>query len=786
MKALLISLYLLAGTIALAAQPSIIWQEDFSDGLTGWTFASERCEHFSSPLKGSWRVVDGQQGGQSIPTDLEAVLHFVSPLEFSLQWQWGDLRAEAQGQYRLQEGRSQAEADLLLTSLLGQAPDPGPIQYQFVGRQTLWAARLDTGLTPLPFWGRLLLGLDSLIIEVDGNAMQLQRTDLDAALQLERIAACPALWLWQPKGEARMGIFSFPGSVRQMDSPTSNSGVALLHADFLHTQGDLANNGTLPFPFLRSHLISPPIDLHQQTERLALRFFQHTWIGTAAPEGPQGPAEKPLLTSFSFSRDNGQNWSSPIPLDLELEPADTLRTRESWLPLPDDILGEDSVRFRFTWSGDLFYWMLDDISLEIRPGRDLALNPLFVARSPNRQYPRSQFAPFALLADLQNIGQDTARQIALTFDLSPEAQPQLVRYADTLFLDRLLPGQTAENQLFASPVPALDLPAGTYRARYRLSSDLPDAREQDNTYAFKITLSDSLFAKEEATTRFIGPAGGGDFTYGNCFYVPWGNEYYARTMRFGILLQQPLPFPLTLETLLLEWDGDLNKDLKINPQEYRLIAVNALELSPGLVGERFFTVPVDISGQGVPLRDGHYYVALVQYTAESDLPLFFSASGRDDFLASYFANDSLQQGRYASALLLGLPGADPEYDLVAFGFDVVPRVRLSIGDNPDLSNPAVVSLRDIPAERTLPVFPNPAHRHLRAVIPQPLAGKSLECRVFDAAGRETARQSLRQDAGQLLIVPLDGLPAGPYSLMLYASETGSIYRASFLKGSVDR
>ncbi|HKK78377.1 MAG TPA: T9SS type A sorting domain-containing protein, partial [Phaeodactylibacter sp.] len=487
-------------------------------------------------------------------------------------------------------------------------------------------------------------------------------------------------------------------------------------------------------------------------------------LGNTAPAAPSTATGARFLLSYAYSTDGGDSWSDPLPVNPYLTPVTSVNFerlpphfRREYFALPG-VEGQEEVRVKFTWAGDLFFWAIDDVAIVERPSIDLRTNRNFHARTPNTVTPISQLTDVPLLADVENIGAQPVEDIQQTFTATTDGQTV---YTDEQTINALEVDSLFENQLFPNLLPAEALQAtGQYRAAYGLAGQGATQRPEDDQRHWSFAVSDTLFAKEFGFTRDVTPISAFNYTYGNCFYVPNGEGWYARTMSFAVgNADQLSDADRFVNTFLYEWAGDLNGNGKADGEELEEKAFNFYKFE-GDEGVQQITVPVSSDGVGIALKDSTYYLAMVSYGAIQQPPLFMLVSDTIDYQATYFAHE--QAGlprRYGGMLQVGGEG-ELSFETVGFGLNIVPTVRLSIGESPVLSSQE----RLLPAS-SLQVSPNPARAEVQTAIDLPADSKPAQLRLFRPNG-QLLRSWPLGELQRTQAFSVATLPAGLYVLEL--------------------
>lgn len=572
-------------------------------------------------------------------------------------------------------------------------------------------------------------------------------------------------WAWSAGGDVSLGlgaVVSDFGPYFFIHSPTAADGAMTFHADFYTTGGDTPGQ-----EFYLCELVSPPIDLSGVTTPLALSFHQLAWLGNTAPDAPVSNEGARFINSFSFSTDGGQTWSSPEAVNPYLTSITSINRNEippldsrERFPIPG-AAGSSAFRIKFTWAGDFFFWALDDIALELRPDNDLRTNANFFARAPNAITPESQLMPLPLQADVQNIGAQPAHSPVQSFYLYAEPSGAPMAYLELSGLPSLEVDALFENVVFPAALsPSTFGLEGRYRGQYQIAHQEPDERPEDNTVGWSMEVSSGTFAKEFGFTRDVAPNSAFDYTYGNCFFVPEGAGFYAQHLSFGVSNAGALANNgRTVNTLLYEWQGDLNGDGFAGPEELEEIAINLYAFNGTESGEQII-LPASFEGEGVPLKDNTYYLACVRYNDLTGPPLFLLASDTIDYTATLSA--SLGSGgvpQYASVLDVGNTGV---FSLLGFGYDIVPTIRLHIGDSPIINS----SRNGLAEAATLIAWPNPATKQV-SIDFDGLAPQQGELIVKDALGRLVLKEKVDGIQHKPVTFDVQNWAAGYYTAAVY-------------------
>jgi hypothetical protein len=495
---------------------------------------------------------------------------------------------------------------------------------------------------------------------------------------------------------------------------------------------------------------------------LSISLTQYVGYLNTPTEAPNG-----LKTSFSVSTDDGMTWSPAVDLNPSF-PTNTFRSNRQTIPIPNAFVGTaDEIRVKLTFATDYYFWGVDDIQERI--GYDVQANQNFFAIPDNANTPYSQLHPYYFMADVQNNGGLVAENVQLNLTIVNETDGGTVVYDETKAYGNLAIDTIAENDFFAG---TLDLPAdesslGFYSGAYGISQDSADVNFDNDSLFFNFVVTDSLFAKETGRTRGIFLTNDADWYIGNSYYVPNGENWYARYISF--MVDDASDAEAQGVTLFLyESDGDIDGDGRIGPDEYTFLdnGFNSYEfIGDGSEDEVLITVPINVDEEGVQLTSGKYYFAVVQYVgANADDRLAISASEQYNYNANNFITDSIGIEQYSD--VVDLTGEAPNFFSGGFGGTVVPLVRLSIGDNPFLDQPAITAIDNVlPESYGVTVFPVPAKDNFSMKVDFPEQVDVL-VRLYDKTGRIILTQEFDQLQNGTFNYDVRTLASGMYFLQL--------------------
>lgn len=770
MKKWLLSICCVFSLSWMTAQTTTFWSEDFADGLKGWTVQTSRCGIIAGPNIGVWNLTSVTFDGNPV-SGVTGELDVISTQEYSATIMVGGTESHVQAGYT-------SANNTITSNLNGVTLTTGSLAYGNNTLQTLWYTDINLGGSDLNSWGTTAFGIGDPVYAVNGTDMTLTSGDGLTVLTYEKVADCGKLWRWSHNGGVGVGIFA-PDALA-ITSPSTANGSVQVNCDYLSTLGIPGNvpSGP-PYPQYITELISPVIDLSGVTEAVSVRFYELVRVLNLATGAPQDANGSGARTSFAYSTDGGMTWSDAVNANdgVAVNAAPLNVQRE--FPVPG-LQGHDNVRLKFTVALDFYYWALDDIAIVSRVPYDMQANRNFFSVVPNYSTPISQVEAVGFIADIQNNGGRTATNVELNLSIRNNETTNVI-YNSTNEYGDIPADQDRQNHIFTELLDPNALEIGTYRGRYLVSHDSMDLNTTNDTIYWNFVVSDSLFSKEAGSTRNVAPADEPTYTYGNCFFLPHGDGYYARYVTFGVSNAADL-IGRSLTTYLYKWDGDLNEDGQANPDEYggAPIAFNAYVFD-GSENNLLLTIPVDLDETAIPLEDNYYYIMAVQYVSTDDQDCFLLASTAIDYNAMWYGNDSLEMPRYGSMLEVGNPDA-PDLSQVGFGWEFIPVVRLSVGNNPDLHGPAnmEVSVQEtVVPENLATIYPNPAGDRFNVKLD--LAQQSdVRVSVIQTDGKVVLVRDYENMQRESLVFDARQLAAGQYFVKI-STEAGTNVKPLIIK-----
>lgn len=761
-RLLLLAVAMVFGLMSLHAQ-TVIWSEDFGDGLRGWSTESAQCGNNFGNVIGSYAITSITVNGAAV-TGVTGEFNIMNSLEYTVNFDDGTNYGTVYARYTLTDGTMDSNLDPQVVNLNGSSVTVD--NFGFNNTSTF----MEVSQTAFDDWASVLSGIADPSASLDGSILTL--TSGNTVITLTNNGVCAGLFHYS--ADAAYGTVFTQGADNRvfLGSETASNGAAVFNAVMQTWLEDDANLNVPPtdYPEYTTSLVTPDIDISSATRALALEFTQGILYLNTSSGAPAVPVSetfsRQVKTAYEISTDGGANWSDPIQLNEEIENNLWFETRET-IAIPDAIVGDaTSIKIRFTFASDFYFWVIDDIQIVERPAYDMQINRNFFAVYPNFFTPISQADSAAFLADIQNDGGLDATNVQLNLTITANADGTEV-YNDTKDYGTIIIDSIAENELFDAVLDPATLDLGVYTGRYLISHDEADVNTLNDTIFFQFVMTDTVFAKEDGRLDRISgitPADDVSFSFGNVYYVPNGEGFVARNVSFGVENANELA-GRSINIYLYEWNGDANQDGLANSSEYgSAVALNSYTFDGTEPADGLITVPFDFEGNDVPLKDATYYIALLQYinSAGDGQECRFLASTSIDYGASSFANTLAGLERPPVVLNVG-PEPSPDLALASFVGNPVPVVRMSIGQT--VNTPTVLS-----EENKVKVYPNPTNRDINLEIALVNTSSKVQISVMDAAGRMLQRNSYNNFKEGKFNYDLSNLSAGFYFIRILTDE----------------
>jgi len=566
------------------------------------------------------------------------------------------------------------------------------------------------------------------------------------------------VWKFDADGildEGALSLGTSPG-------PSFCNGMMAFDSDFLDNEGAILNEdgtintgavGTGPCPAPQvGELISPVIDISgSDAAGISVEFFQET---------------RQLNSQYfvEYSTDAGETFEA-IAINTEIDGNAFNLVNKTSIPLPG-VAGASELVVKFTYFGDYYYWLIDDVKIVEREANNLRVNENFFAAAPNVRVPASQVDPINFLADIQNVGAETQENTTLSISITNDATGEEV-YMDTTDLGSITADSLTENNL----LPNQFTPAATvaqYTGVYTVSAEAADADLSDNTQTITFEVTDNEFANEDGTN--LGNVAITDvnqtptWSLGNYFYLPRGGGYKVTGFGIGIGNADQVG-GLDVGVRMFKWtdvDGDSDESgfpeaaaderELIGFADYEILG-NELPQDVNIIEAAQISSAEDGEGAPILLEDDAHYIVMM--TMDSEV----GVSAKDDLYTSYLAMNlaSTAAGapRYWSFFGNSSDIAETVYDANNL---FTPLVRMFIAQE-DAS-----SVTELPADNLISVTPNPASDFVNLSMDFTKSFDKVNIMMTDITGRVVLMQDLDNVRNHQMRIDVGNLLSGTFIL----------------------
>ena len=558
-------------------------------------------------------------------------------------------------------------------------------------------------------------------------------------------------WKWDGDGISDEGSFG-PGFA---PGPTFCNGFMSFNSDFLDNAGngiDETGNvnassfgtGDCPAPQI-GELISPIIDISgSEVAGVSLEFWQDT-------------RQFDSQYFVEYSVDGGQNYEF-VQINDELDFNQNTTEFKINVPLPG-AAGADSLRIRFTYFGNYYYWVIDDVKIVEREANNTRVNENFFATAPNVMRPKSQVEPIHFLADIQNIGAATQENVTLSVSVTNDADGTEV-FSDAVNLGSITADSLAENNLFPNQfTPPAEV--ANYTGVYTVSADAADADDSDNSRTFSFGISEDEFANESGpdygNIQITDPSQIPTWSLGNYFYVPNGEGW--KVTKFGVGIGNAGESGgLDVGVRMFKWvDVDIDSDgsgfPEAAPNERELVGFADYEILGNELPSDVNLVDVDDPDDPILLENDAHYLVMMTMDA------LVGVSANDDLFNSYLAMNLATAEAGAPRYWSFFGDSDDIGNAVYDAFtSFTPLVRMYIAPA-DAS-----SVTELPADNLVNISPNPATDLVLLDMDFTKTFDEVEVMMTDVTGRVVLMRNLEKVQQHQMRIDVSNLMSGTFIL----------------------
>lgn len=441
------------------------------------------------------------------------------------------------------------------------------------------------------------------------------------------------LWEWDAEGDASTGAFW--GANRPIASPTGATGAAVFNSDFYDNGGDQTGlgNGPIPAPH-NSELISPVIDM-TGIDKATLEFYQYH-------------RNFQSTTTVQYTIDGGMTWTDAVEVNGDIMTNFATANDARSLFALDLNGGSDQVQLRFTFDGDYYFWIIDDVRI-LRTDNEISVGTF-------NFYPVSSFATPASMIETDSFG---FRAEVINFSVTDQTNVRINAEVVSATSGTALHTQTVEVPTW--PAGARDtivfddlyapegLAFGDYFIRYSIESDnsAVDYDPNNNQWLMPFRVTQNLFAKTNGIFDNQDVGVNGEYTMGNLYTTSpniLADQYKATDLQFSVTAPGALT-GISLNAYLMEVDDVEaglnweNFDGNASPLENPSFVLKGFS-TVDLTGSRenaYIPAPLtDFDGSdGITLNPGTRYVAMIEFNgAAADLGMSVNFDVDYDFVST--------------------------------------------------------------------------------------------------------------------------------------------------------
>jgi len=326
---------------------------------------------------------------------------------------------------------------------------------------------------------------------------------------------------------------------------------------------------------------------------------------------------------IEVSNDNGKHWAE---FDLKMgtpRGVNTLNLPNNQVALysaniSDVAAGQSQVTIRLTWSGSiLYFWMLDDITLQEGWDNDLKMNysdVQLIDNNPNAaagflyMIPKSQILPIGLFeGSVTNYGEIEQTNVHLEAEIKKNGTTQFKESSNSL--PYVFYGDPADTLFINKSYTPVDY--GHYEMILSMKSNETDQNLDNNIKSCYFHVTDSVYAR----TPDISEAD----------ESPW-RDYYQQTHEGDLMGAEFDPVKdcqaSSISTYISK--ANIGADFRFalleivtdegpQPEIKELLVTDMITVDSTLLKKGWITLPLLLDGQGEFLKAGKKYIAAVQF-----------------------------------------------------------------------------------------------------------------------------------------------------------------------------
>jgi len=439
--------------------------------------------------------------------------------------------------------------------------------------------------------------------------------------------------------------------------------------------------------------------------------------------------------------------------------------------------GESNIKLKWRWAGyGEYFWAIDDVVIYDKsplelwlPDNDLEATQ-FVSVNPNTKTPASQTETFGFFGDFINRSATQKKDINFSGKIIYDGETV---FEDSVIVDSIAPNSIMQNVLFPNEIPAFNDP-GFYIGEYTVNNE-DDETPANNKFLFGFEVTDEVFAKDAGISAYARPP---DFrwepndphnwAWGNVFYVPHGEGFKATGISFTFRKDSSFNYQdlegVALQVQLYEWnDGPLQgnpPDGICQSTERTLIGVGDYKVTGDETPFNFVYQPF-FDDESLNLRDNKHYIALVKFSSQVgafDIELGAYVGTR--YGSTLLRSEIVENRRHLSALWIS-EDSGSDFDMLGFGYDITPTVRLHIDQISSVDQP--IANQDL-----IRILPNPTSDFFQIKNEGVIIGRTneLNLKIFSSDGKLVQVSPWGDQVVQSELINIGQLPPGIYNVVV--------------------
>lgn len=559
-----------------------------------------------------------------------------------------------------------------------------------------------------------------------------------------------AIWKYTANGKSSGAYSNEAGAI---NSPSKANGAMIFDSDFLDNGGVEGNEGKGSAPTPNSGALTSPLINCSNFNTVTVSFYQYFQNYLASCE-------------LQVSNDSGTSWIA-YPVNTNIKPGTgSLRGNRQIIDITNSAANKTNVYIRFVFSGDYYFWIIDDITLLSLPENDLGITRVFYAPS-NYSNIKAQVCKEAwnFQALISNLGANPQSGVQFKTEIIGSDRKTRV-YTDSIYLSNNL--NRDDDNISVSTPKTFDpgiLDNGKYFIRTSLIYNNTDFNPADNVRLDSFEISSTTYSKEPRARIGIRANGGTAFAVGALYATSdcWGpnDKYYAKTATIGLTSGsvnsgKDYPVKVYLAEVKNEVDANFSNfdSLKgINSGSLIILSDQELVTKPDQTLKNYSLNISSATNDPIELKKNKRYLLVCSHPAEPD------SENPDSWRFQVSSNEKDYRGH---------PYSVPVYDNDGNWFNSWPD-----GESPVLRlDISVITKTDEKPlqESTLVVAPNPIQNEELKFELNFNKPTNANVVIFDLTGRILDFKSFKSISTNSLSIPVLNLQDGEYFIRVSTDE----------------